>query len=829
MRPLTGIHTCFCTGLTLALLSASPSAQETLFLTETAPSTSAYLEDFGVQPPRQNTGVPAGFEALMLEQTTLVDVYFAGRYVVSTLGSFTPVTVSFDSPQDIVELIPTLIDPQAVLAALEGDLDTNSEMRCYARQQSGCGLLEPAVAEVIFNTDTYRADLFVNPALLAVHSSVVQKYLGPSSAGFSYFQTFNSALTRSGSDSLASINARSIFSLGETSLEVLSDYSSNAAVNVSAMNLQRDWQGQRYQAGFVTTNASNLKFSRNADILGFRMGSTLDTREDLRQTSGNTIAVFLPRRSRVSLFKDGRLITSALYEPGNQELDTRSLPGGAYDVEIVITDGAGERRETRFYSKSNRIPPADQPLYFIEAGRLTDRSDQTLPEVTSTDLWRTGMTRRIGSNSSLTLGLSGNRATRMFEAGWFGVYRRFETAFDLALTDDNDLGYSVSLRIPLLASQLLIDHREVRRSEPAALIADDLLGAELRQSSISTTLPLGGRAVTLGARYNSRGAEGTERNFSALYNLWDGRFGRSALRSSVQWVRQNGDDIFLLTVGLYVIGDHLTFNVDSDYDHRETDSGSEALVRGRTSLAYRNDPSDPTQFEARLTSRHQSDTQILGGEVETRGTFGRLRAQVERNFAVDGAGTLYAGNYSTSLAATTDGFAFGGMELNRSAIIVDLASSEAERNHFDVIVNNTSVATALPGKRTVVPLTPYSVYSVGLRARGAGFVSFTDRTHQVTLYPGNAVNLEWQADSVVIVFGDISDEHGEPLGNALIHGVSGLATTDELGQFQAEISPNTETIRFETIDQECTVTLGEFEVEDGIAFLPPLSCVLVQK
>jgi hypothetical protein len=79
------------------------------------------------------------------------------------------------------------------------------------------------------------------------------------------------------------------------------------------------------------------------------------------------------------------------------------------------------------------------------------------------------------------------------------------------------------------------------------------------------------------------------------------------------------------------------------------------------------------------------------------------------------------------------------------------------------------------------------------------------------------------------VFGDISDEHGEPLGNALIHGVSGLATTDELGQFQAEISPNTETIRFETIDQECTVTLGEFEVEDGIAFLPPLSCVLVQK
>ncbi len=835
MRPLPGIDTHIrFAGLVFATLAAvftaGPStADETLFLNGSAPSTKQYLKDFGIQPPQQAPGVPAGFEALMLEQTTLVDVYFAGRFLVSTLGSFTPVTVAFDSPGDIIELIPTLIDREAVLAAIEGDLDTNSEMRCYARQQTDCGLLEPDVAAVIFNTDTYRADLFINPALLSVQSSVVQKYLGPSSAGFSYFQTLNSAVTKSGSDSLTSVNARSTFSLGETSLEILSDYASNAKFNVTAMNLQRDWQGQRYQAGFVTTNASNLKFSRNTEILGLRMGSTLDTREDLRQTSGNSIQVFLPRRSRVSLFKDNRLITSALYEPGNQELDTRSLPGGAYDVDIVITDGAGERRETRFYSKSNRIPPADQALYFIEAGKLTNRTDDTLPEVTNTDLWRTGMTRRIGDNSSLTLGVSGNRATRMLETGWFGVYRRLETSFDLAVTDNSDLGYSMSLRIPLLSSQVLIDHREIRRNDETAINVNDLLGPALRQSSISTNIPIGRRAISLSARYNSRGAEGTDRNFSALYNLWDGRIGQSSIRSSFQWSRQNSENTFLLTIGLYVIGEHLTFNVDSEYDHRDNGTTSGDLIRGRTSLAYRNAPTAPTQLEARLSSRHQTKTRVLGGELETRGTFGRLRVQTERNFAGEGSDTLVAGSYATSLAATTDGFAFGGMELNRSAIIIDLASSQAERNHFDVIVNNTPVATALPGRRTVVPLTPYTRYTVGLRARGAGFVAFSDRTHQVTLYPGNAVSLAWQADSVVIVFGDISDENGTPLANALIHGVAGLATTNEYGQFQAEISPTIDSIRFETLDQECTVALPEFEVEDGIAFLPPLTCALTAK
>lgn len=91
------------------------------------------------------------------------------------------------------------------------------------------------------------------------------------------------------------------------------------------------------------------------------------------------------------------------------------------------------------------------------------------------------------------------------------------------------------------------------------------------------------------------------------------------------------------------------------------------------------------------------------------------------------------------------------------------------------------------------------------------------------------MSLAWQADSVVIVFGDISDENGAPLANALIHGVAGLATTDEYGQFQAEISPTVDTIRFETLDQECNVTLPEFDVEDGIAFLPPLTCTLNAK
>jgi Mat/Ecp fimbriae outer membrane usher protein len=97
------------------------------------------------------------------------------------------------------------------------------------------------------------------------------------------------------------------------------------------------------------------------------------------------------------------------------------------------------------------------------------------------------------------------------------------------------------------------------------------------------------------------------------------------------------------------------------------------------------------------------------------------------------------------------------------------------------------------------------------------------------VYPGNAVNLSWAADSLVIIFGELTNQNGTPVENALIHGVAGLATTDDFGQFQAEISPQTQELRFETISDECTVRIPEYEAEGGIGFLPPMTCTMVAK
>jgi Mat/Ecp fimbriae outer membrane usher protein len=701
---------------------------DTLYVSERQPALSNFLTDFGIRrevvvqapaPKAASTGVPAGFEALMMEQTTLVDVYFANRFLVSTLATFTPGSVTFDTPEEVVELIPTLVDKSSVLIAMSNELASNSEMRCYSKGQADCGSLLPEVAEVIFNSDNYRADLFINPALLSVQQNVVQKYLGPSSSGMSFFQTVNYAVA-SGVETLRSFNGRTIFSIRETSLEVLSDHSSGSGFNITSMNLQRDWQGRRYQGGYISTNSNNLRFSRNSNIIGFRVGTTLDTREDLRQATGNTIEIFLPQRSRVSLFKDERLIASTFYEPGNQQLDTSSLPGGAYDVEIVITDSTGERRETRFYSKSGRIPPADQPQYFVEAGSIVNRGDSTLPETSDDSLWRMGYNRRLTGFSSMILGISGSDDNTMLEAGWFGLFRSVESGIDLALTEDNSLGVNLSLRLPFFGSHVFIDHRQVWQEDAAVTAENHLLGSELTQSSLSTSIPLGSRTLNVGARYNSRGSLGSERTYSATYHLKDLRFGKASLRSKIQWVRQDDKDTVLFNVGLYTSGDRVSFNVDSEYNYIDDVTGTDSVARGSTSLSYRNATSNPTSLFTQVNTRHQTDVESLGVEFDARGRFGRFRTQAERNFADDDSKTVFNGNYAASLVATPGSFAFGGQELNRSAIIIDLSKSQAESNHFDVLVDNTPVGTALPGRRTVVPVTPYAQYDVNLRARGAG-------------------------------------------------------------------------------------------------------------
>ena len=110
---------------------------------------------------------------------------------------------------------------------------------------------------------------------------------------------------------------------------------------------------------------------------GGRVQAFLDNRADLEDQRGSELLVFLTRRSRVDVLRDGRLLTSGFYDAGQVRLPTRDLPTGAYPVTLRITDATGRSvEETRFFSKTNSIPPQDTDLWYVEGGALRNTNTE---------------------------------------------------------------------------------------------------------------------------------------------------------------------------------------------------------------------------------------------------------------------------------------------------------------------------------------------------------------------------------------------------------------------------------------------------------------------
>ena len=102
-----------------------------------------------------------------------------------------------------------------------------------------------------------------------------------------------------------------------------------------------------------------------------RLRAQIDTRLDRDEVLGSPVVVYLDQRARVDVVRDGRVLYSAIYEAGNQAIDTSNLPDGSYDIILRIDEpGRPEREERRFFSKSRQIPSLGRTDFFVFGGLL---------------------------------------------------------------------------------------------------------------------------------------------------------------------------------------------------------------------------------------------------------------------------------------------------------------------------------------------------------------------------------------------------------------------------------------------------------------------------
>ncbi|NND69749.1 MAG: hypothetical protein HKN19_19320 [Halioglobus sp.] len=785
--------------------------------------------------------VPPGFEALLEKQTTLLDVYFGGEFLLTVLADYNVNEVQLRDPEALIRAIPELLDPQTVRPYLNEPLAANSALRCYSRGQDDCGLLVPDVAGIIFNEDKFRVDLFIHPDLLALESTPIPRFLPESDAGWSFLQNLSTAFAGDENDVFDrfALNAASMVARGETRFLVTTSYANATDWTADNIVLRRDSQGREYQAGyFQTENDAALRFIPEASLRGLRIASTLDTRTDLERSTGQELTIFLSSRSRVAIFKEGRLVSSANYEPGNQALDTSRLPGGAYPITLRIEDSSGRvREEERFYVKSSRFPPADQLLWGVELGEQVRRSTEDfIPNALGDFYGRVALSGRLADALALRSGLAIRDSEGVLELGLDHLHPRLDVQASVAASSDSGYGLSATGRSRFGPVTFSANYRETWSDDEIdanALDAFDLdqdnvawFQDDSQQVSGDVTWFVGGGVLSISAQRTRSSSQEEIEEFTAAYSYPLLRSSRHDLYLDMEL--SEADDLSQVLLSLTYRWDRGGFNnsVGAVYERQEQAAGGhDDDLEYSLGTTWRDPDRKGGDLNVTTRASHRSDYDRALAELAWRDRYGELVTQVEHQRNAGGKNnTTYVGNLSTSVAATGSGVAFGGDEQSRSAIVVRVDGDRRQAVSFEIHVNGTLRGTTRLGERTMVALRPFETYNVELVARGDSFVEIENPVKQVTLYPGNVAALDWDVSELHILFGRLLDNAGRPVANAVLRGASGLAMTDARGNFQAEVRSSVQALSAETRDFRCAFTLPDYELDRSLGRLGTISC-----
>lgn len=745
---------------------------------------------------------PPGFEDLNQTQRSLVDVYFGNRYISSQLASFRPGFFEFSNVTEVIRQVGNINDPELITTALTGELNANTANICQPGSSQPCDLLEPAIAGVVFDESRFRVDIFINPRFMLSRAADVRKFLPPSDAGFAVLQTFSAAASGSdadNSDDDYTLNGLTMLAYRENSLYGNWDYSKSRRLSVTRLFGQREFEGLEYNLGLLNSDGFGLNFTADQKLIGARISTSSNTREDGEFTGGMPVEVFLPVRGRVEIRKDERLIASGFYEAGVQALDTSTYPSGAYDLEIRILDEQGNQlsSETRFFAKQYQLPPVGEWLLFAESGQvMRNEEEEVLPVATEQWLSRAGVSRRLSDTWAGTVAVAGTNDQSLVEAGIYHIGYRYELSPSVMWSGKDDYGVQLSGRTWLGPVSLGANYRRLWRSEPLVENIDrpSLLGSSFRQSSFSATAPLG--SGTLGYRYSSNRSDAdipTETQ-SLDYRQTFIQTSGFDLTGSLSFSKSRTSKVALLSVELRFKDGRWNYRANPRFEHREDAGQSDRSESMRLSANWNDgDLYDGNlQFNGGLSTNRSS--QSLDSSVQYANRFGRASFNINHNKGSEADITSYGGSFNTSFLTDGNVFAMGGEQVTESALVINLEGREGDI--FDVNVNGQRRGYAVAGQSSVISLTPFDQYNVTLSPSGETLYSFDEREKQVTLYPGNVVSLDYEAIPLQLLFGRLLFQ-GAPVSGARINGGLYPSSTDDVGMFQLESRSDTEGLRIE--------------------------------
>ena len=774
--------------------------------------------------------VPKGFEDLAGPQINQVDVFYQGKFLVSTEATYDFETLTFHSPDTILNTIDYLLDPDFILENISQPLDINSDQLCLNHSDNiDCGILIPNVVGIIFDEGRFRVDLFINNQQLEVQFIESTRFLPDAKDIFSTVHNFS--LNLSGTDAAEdTFNAQtnSIVSYGDTRLLAQSNYTDEEDFLIDEVSLQKDYQGWEAEAGVFESESRSTNFFSQVDVTGFRAQTSLNTRTDIKASRGTDIFIFLSVRSRVEIFRSNRLIDARFYDAGNRQIDTTRFPDGAYQISIRIREENGaERTEEYFFVRNSLLPPINEPILYAEIGQINElEQESVLPKMTDEEIIHVGAAIRATESIALEGEIVRAGDQTMLQAGIVHVGSGVQSQINAMATTESDWALSVRENYSTRNFSMSADFRYVSQGDTEVVDADkfDLVTSDSTQATASLVHEIfGGRAF-----WRYRHLDLSNREKSETYSI-DYRYQIKRTRDyQLDWelaASKDTDDYLISTNLVFSFKKkNNIFRLNSGVQSTRTSGSRDNDVTG--SARWQHTRRDPNfgRVQSQLFHQKERNFNTTGAQISSESRYGFNEVALNRttNSGEDIFG--YSVRSQLSLASDFKNASIGGARRNSSAIIVDL-EGQPEGSKFEVYVDRQSVGYATVGANTVIPLPPYETYDVRLESRSDTFLHFDETPREVTLYPGNVNSLKWHVDRVLVLIGRIIDQNGKPIKNAKIKNVGTFAGTDDRGWFQVETGKTDELILQQKDGSICKVDLGEFNSEEDVHVFDELVCI----
>jgi|GEM_PF-1757917 len=775
-------------------------------------------------------GAPPGFEDLIGVQNTQADVYFQGRPLISTFVEFDLEYLEFMAPEEVVDAIPTLKNPGAVLASISGELERNSDLLCNVRVRTNCGFLAPQIAGVIFDEGKFRVHLFVAAEELEVQLVVGERYLPAPTASFSTLHDLSLSASGQFNNDRYNFAGESFLSRGESRARVRYGLTNNGPALHEA-SLQWDKRDREFELGAFRSARGNSVFVNDRRLLGVRLGSSTKTRTDLDNALATPIFIFLERRARVDILRDGEILDSRFYDAGNHQLDTARLPDGAYDITVktVAADGS-EAFESHLFVRDSLLPPLGEQQFFVEAGAFTQAYGSSLPRTTGGGWLRAGASRRLSDSFALEAETLLSGEVSLLQAGAYFLGRGWQLHAGAMASERGDSGFSLRGRWqrkgyglsvnaqhlnsktpfqvasrfdPLVASNIDFDADELIQEQFAT---QSVLGGSFTQASVALSFPLRiplfrgrfsqGRA-NVRARYNKRG-EGIA-NAGIGFNYYAPLFKRRKLAADLNFEGLYSNNRSLVRLGV---------------DFRWRDRGQSSLVRpelvASQTVNQLTQERSSTDFNPALSAfynrnvhtenfgdisenlylNHNNARSVFGTRLSSQSKYGFSELDLAYQDSRQGSGRdglSYATNSRFSLVSTGGRSALGGGSSQLAAIVVEIDGNLPGRD-FKVIVDSRVAGYASSDKRAVVSVRPYETYTVKIQPAGDSILGYDERSVDVTLFPGNVHRLVFAAHALHVLVSQAVLPDGTPVSHGKFLNVEGYGATDNEGWFQVELA-----------------------------------------